>query len=444
MTATIDQPTMTAAADQAPRRSSVLPVVHPAAWRGPLGEAVCRIAPATEADPIAILASALALFGAMAGPECYVRLGGVRHPPAIWPLVVGKTGSGRKGTSMAEAKVLARSWGDYAARYTRTRLPSGLSSGEGLLESLGADQGGGKGGDDPDREPTAPDGRLTVVETEFARVLTAAKRDGNTLGPVLRQLWDEGAAGVMTRARPLQVEGAHVGMIAHVTPRELRLKLAEADLAGGTVNRFLIIASERPHLLPHEPPRPDVTDLGEWIGRHLEHARSWGGEVRRDRHAEQLWPDVYGALSADEPDGIIGQVLARGPAYVMRLALGFALVDGSSTISKSHLLQGLAVWHYSTQSVRKLFADTQTSTDLRRLAEYIAAAGDDGRTRSDLYRLFGSNRSADHLAALIGQLEHAHQVTGEREETTGGRPAYRYRWAGRALDPVWQILCEHV
>jgi hypothetical protein len=414
----------------------MLPPVHPAAWYGPLGESVRRVAPATEADPIAILVSAAALYGAMVGPHWYVRLGGVRHPPLIWPLIVGKTGSGRKGTSMSAAKTLARGWGDYAAAYIRARTAQGLSSGEGLLEALGA----GGGGDDPDREPTAPDGRLTVVETEFARVLTAAKRDGNTLGPILRQLWDDGSAGVMTRARPLQVEGAHVGLVAHITPRELRIKLSEADLAGGTVNRFLVVLSERPHLLPHEPPMPDVSDLSYWIGRHLDQVRAGGGEVRRDRHAEQLWPRVYEALSADEPDGIIGQVIARGPAQVMRLALTFALVDGASSISKSHLLQGLAVWHYSTRSVRELFGDAQTTTDLRRLAEFIAGAGDAGVTKSEVYRLFSGNRRSSQLTDLIEQLERARVIRGRREETTGGRPAYRYWWVGRPLDPVWAIL----
>jgi hypothetical protein len=59
----------------------------------------------------------------------------------------------------------------------------GLSSGEGLLAALGAAPAAPKDGEPPPEAPGA-DGRLTVVETEFAKVLTAAKRDGNTLGPI--------------------------------------------------------------------------------------------------------------------------------------------------------------------------------------------------------------------------------------------------------------------
>lgn len=428
----------TAAADKGPRRSPSMPPVHPWAWRGPLGEAVCRVAPATEADPVAILATSAALFGAIAGPHAYIRLGGVQHPPAIWPLVIGRTGAGRKGTSLAEAKAIARTWGPYAESYIRHRLPSGLSSGEGLLEALGA----GDKPDNPDQEPTAPDGRLTVVETEFARVLAAAKREGNTLGPVLRQLWDEGSAGVMTRSRPLQVDGAHIAVIAHVTPRELRLRLAEADLAGGTANRYLMIASERPHLLPHEPPRPELGELGRWLRDALDRARAIGGEVRRDREAEALWPKVYAALAADEPDGIVGQVLARGPAYVMRLGLVFALADGSSSLSMPHLLTGLALWQYSTASVLRAFGDAQRQSADRRLDQALAGAAD-GLTRTDLYRLFGGTLRADELESMLLQRVRAGRVVVGADESTGGRRASRYRWVGGSLDPVWRILDEH-
>lgn len=438
MTITAEAPTTTAAAQTGPRRSAVLPPVHPRAWAGPLGEAACRIAPTTEADPVAVLAQLLALFGAMCGDAPHVRLGGVDHPARIWPLVVGKTGSGRKGTSLAEARSLARTWGPYADRYLAARIAYGLSSGEGLLASLGA---GSNDHDGPDREAVAPDGRLMVVETEFARVLTAAKRDGSTLGPILRQMWDAGDAQIMTRAAPLKVSGAHLGLVAHITPRELRAKLQESDVAGGTLNRLLIIASERPHLLPHEPRHPAVEDLAQDLTVALEQARSWGREIRRDREAEALWPDVYAALAAEEPDGMLGSVLARGPAYTMRLALAFALSEGSSTISKHHLLSGLALWHYSTASARLLFGDARTSTDEHRLVAALADAGD-GLTRTEIYQLFGGNRRAEQLQALVEHLERAGRVAVTVAESTGGRPAHRYRATGRSADPILDILSQ--
>ena len=43
---------------------------------------------------------------------------------------------------------------------------------------------------------------------------------------------------------------SHVAIIGHITPREFRRRLAEADLAAGTYNRYLPLYVERTRLLP--------------------------------------------------------------------------------------------------------------------------------------------------------------------------------------------------
>lgn len=437
---------------QEPRRAAGMPRLHPAAWHGPIGAAVVKVAPGTEADPAAILASALAVFGAAAGDAAWVRVGGVRHPARVWPLVVGKTGSGRKGTSMAVARRLVRSWSDYAQQYDAHRILTGLASGEGLIYNLGGsapepeEEGNGKPRRArPERQsPRAPDGRLMVLETEFARVLAAAKRDGSTLGPILRQLWDDGDAASLTRNDPVDVRGAHLGMVAHVTPRELRQRLSESDLAGGTLNRFLIISSERPHLLAHEVHQGDVREEAEAIGKALDQARMHGHEMTRDRGADQLWSEVYAALNHEEPDGHLGSVLARGPAYTMRLALTYALADRAGSVGRRHLLAALAVWQYSVASARMVFPEGRSGADMHRLAGFLLAAGNTGRTRTDISRLFGVNKTAAQLGAMLDEFEHHAQLTVTKEGKDGaGRPTLRYRWTGKPIDPMLDLLGKH-
>lgn len=424
-----------------PRRAPHLPRIHPAAWHGALGETVRRIAPGTEADPVAILASCLALFGAIAGDNAWIRVGGARHPARIWPLIIGKTGSGRKGTSFNEARSTAREWSGYARAYAQSRVVSGLASGEGLIAALGGAVGNAAG----EQEATAPDGKLTVLETEFARTLSAAKRDGSTLGPILRQLWDDGGASILTRAAPLTVRDAHLTVVAHITPHELKLRLAEADLSGGTLNRFLLIASERPHLISHEPrARADTTDAAEWLGKALDGARLAHGEVRRDPAAEELWGEVYAALCDDEPDGTLGAVLARGPAYTMRLALTYALADNDGAIRPKHLIAGLAVWQYAAATARRLFPDTSRD-DVDRLARYIADAGQVGRTKTDISRLFAGNRNAEQLRQMVAELERKQRIEGFQEVPAGGvgRTIQRYRTTGRAIDRMSELLSKY-
>jgi hypothetical protein len=47
----------------------------------------------------------------------------------------------------------------------------------------------------------------------------------------------------------LKASASHVAVIGHITPQEFRLRLAEADLAGGTYNRYLPLFVERSKLL---------------------------------------------------------------------------------------------------------------------------------------------------------------------------------------------------
>lgn len=406
-----------------PRRHESAPKISQHAWHGPIGEAAARIAPSTEADPVAVLVTALGLFGAMVGDNPHVRVGGAKHTARIWPLIIGKTGSGRKGTSWHEARNIAASWGAYAETYLGHRVVAGLASGEGLIAALI---------DEDDDTSGIAEGRLTIVESEFARVLTAAKREGSTLGPVLRQLWDDGSAATLTK-QAVRVDGAHPIVIAHVTPRELRLRLAESDLAGGTINRFLPVFSERPHLLAHEPPRADLTDLGTLIGARISDARQLD-EISRERATNHLWTEAYAALAEDEPDGPLGSVLARGPAYVMRLALVYALADGSGSIAAEHLLAALAVWDYAAQTARLLFADTVAKTNRDKLAAFIRAAPD-GRTRSDITtKCFTGNVAGAEIDALISELTADELIEMTTLKPARGRPTVLCRWTGP--DPV--------
>src|SRR3954454_21196141 len=140
------------------------------AYIGPLGEAVDLIAPHTESDPAAILLQLLTGFGNLVGRGPYWQVEADRHHANLFITLVGKSGVGRKGTSYGHSRSLLRA---ADAEWDADRHAAGLSSGEGLIASVRETEEGPK------------DKRLMVVESEFARVLRVAKRDGNTLSAVL-------------------------------------------------------------------------------------------------------------------------------------------------------------------------------------------------------------------------------------------------------------------
>ncbi|MDI3341885.1 MAG: hypothetical protein QJR03_15275 [Sphaerobacter sp.] len=102
----------------------------PAAYYGLAGEIVEALDPTTEADPVALLASLLAAVGNIVGPGPHWRVSGRRHGLRIYPVMVGPTAKGRKGTAWGSLRpILEVAAPDWLA----THVATGLSSGEGLI-----------------------------------------------------------------------------------------------------------------------------------------------------------------------------------------------------------------------------------------------------------------------------------------------------------------------
>lgn len=402
----------------------VRPVLADAAYQGLPGRVVRAIEPHTEADPAALLATFLAAAGAMLGREAHTLGGDAEHAARLWPLIIGATAGGMKGTSWAAIRrvILA------ADLNFSSQITSGLSSGEGLIEHVRDGEGA-----DPDAKDYiegVSDKRLIIVESEFSGVLGKARREGNVLTQTLRDAWDGTRLSTLTRkSSKLVATGHHVVIIGHVTPTELRASLSESDLAGGLMNRFLPVHSHRSKKLPDGGSTP--SQVVEQFGRELADViqRNAGGlhrTLRRDTDAEALWCALYDELTPDNlPDGPLAQVVARGVPQVLRLSLTYALLDGTGdVIRREHLAAAVAVWRYVEASARMTFGDINANRDLNKLAAAIDQA-DNGLTRNEIVDLFARHRSQAEIDELLRQL----LATGgyqDSKESTGGRPTVRY------------------
>jgi hypothetical protein len=114
------------------------------------------------------------------------------------------------------------------------RVKSGLSSGEGLIFQVrdpqydqvpiresGRRTGAILGYENVLSDPGEPDKRLLIIESEFASALKVMDREGNTLSPVLRDVWDHGNLSPLTKKDRMVATGAHVCIIGHITVNEL-------------------------------------------------------------------------------------------------------------------------------------------------------------------------------------------------------------------------------
>ena len=393
------------------------PELHRDARQGLAGQAVGRLEEHTEADPAAILGTFLAAAGVLFHCGAHVWAGDAEHPARIWPLVIGATAGGMKGTSWAVVRrVLAAADPDFVAE----KIDGGLSSGEGLIECV----------HDPDpldpEDQGVEDKRLLVIETEFAAVLARCRRKESTLGATMRQAWDGTPLRTMTRKNNrLRSTGHHITVIGHITPRELALVLAEGDLVGGTMNRFLPVLSRRSQRLPDGGGVPD--DVVDELGEQLAHAvtKSRGiGRVRRTDEASQWWRDeLYAELTPDGvPDGAVAHVVARAVPQVLRLSLDYALLDCKDTIGREHLAAGMAFWRYVVATAETVFGDASGSVNpnLDKLTAALRAAGE--LSREDIRgKVFQGNLKGQQIEALLSDLRTAGKLRESERSPAGGK-----------------------
>jgi hypothetical protein len=104
-----------------------------AAMYGLLGDIVGTIAPHTEADPAALVLQLLAAFGNVVGRRAHFRVEADKHAPNLFVALVGRSARGRKGTSWGYVleifKRIDKDW-------TQNQIQPGLSTGEGLIETI--------------------------------------------------------------------------------------------------------------------------------------------------------------------------------------------------------------------------------------------------------------------------------------------------------------------
>jgi hypothetical protein len=398
-----------------PPADTTLPA--PAGWPAPptpavyhelLGEIVHRIAPHTEADPVAILTQLLVAFGAAAGRGAWFEVEATRHHPSEFMLLVGDSSKARKGSSWDHVRRLLAQVDTTIEQRTLT----GLSSGEGLIWAVRDPSG---------QDPGISDQRLLVIEPEFSSVLKASSREISTLSPTLRSAWDGRPLAILTRTSPARATQAHITLIGHITQDELRRHTTQAELANGYLNRFLLIACRRQRLLPegghHDPLHG--SGLHRLLTAALQHARN-AGQLRLDPDARTLWHHAYQQL-AQPRDGIIGQITARAEAHTIRLALIYALTDAAKQISPQHLTAALALHDYAARSA----AWALTGATGHPLAEQIHAAltaNPAGLTRSQISDTLKHNQPAGQLDHALRALQAAERAT-VTQIATGGRPA---------------------
>ena len=408
-----------------------VPVLSDVALYGLAGEIVRTIEPHTEADNAALLVQLLAGFGCLIGKTANFRAEADFHYTKLFAVLVGASSKGRKGTSWGQIKRLLCRIDDSFVNC----IQDGLSSGEGLIYHVRDPQSKKVPIKEKQRivdyqdeifDQGATEKRAFVVEPEFARVLRAMAREGNTLSSVIRQAWDSDQLKIMTK-NPIKASEAHISIVGHITKDELLKNLDETETANGFANRFLWVFIRRSKYLPEGGNLQDseLNHLAEKLNKSVVYARLTH-ELKRDKQARSKWIEIYPKLS-DGHTGLLGSVTSRAEAQVMRLACLYALLDCGEVIRIEHLEAALALWQYCEDSARYIFGN-QTGNKTADTIYTALLGAEVGLTKTQIRDLFQRNASASQINLALKLLVDLGQIEVTKEQTDGrSREIYRAR-----------------
>jgi hypothetical protein len=375
------------------------------AYYGVLGDFVKAVEPHTEADPLGILTCLLCGVGNALGREVHHQIGR-RHACNLFVLLCGET-TDRKGTCWDIAEELLAlanpQWADVC-------VENGFGSGEGLVDRIRDANGDDEG---------VADKRLLVVEEEFGKPLKLAKSEKSILSDMMRTAFDGKPLSVMNRGgNRYKCREPHIGIVGNITPAEL-LKLVKGMTAiqDGFLNRFLLCGVKRTRYLPQGSDwRSVAMRFAPLLREAMATASACNEPFALHEDATALWEKEYWRLE-QKRSGDYGNVVARLSVHTLKVAMVYAVLDGSTAIRESHLQASLAVIAHAEKTALEVFGGSATtseepSNDLpdeepphAKLLNLIRSRPD-GINKTDAHALFNRHRKADDLDAdfrLLGQ-----------------------------------------
>lgn len=390
------------------------------AFAGLVGEFTKLWEPHTEASPVALTTQFITFYGHAVGRSPFFAVGGDDHHTNLEISLVGPTSFARKGQSYGCVKhTFDKVILQLGVPYNESQ---GLSSGEGLIYAV-RDPSTAKKGKKVVVDEGVADKRLLVYESEFASVLRRMVREGNTLSEVIRQVWDSGNLGTMTRNAPLRATNAHVSVVTHVTPSDLQLYLNDVSTMNGFANRIIFFATRRERLLPDpgRPPEAALRAFAEKLARAIEFGQRVG-EMKRSPEAAAFWKDLYKKLSEPRTGRQHNAVVARAPSHVLRLSMIYALLEHSDTIEKRHVESAAALWAYAERTSRFVFGDSLGDKVAEKILELLKAEPGGLTTREIRAKVTDKKHVPDALRLL-------HENRQVREESLKQSQARRgQRW----------------
>jgi hypothetical protein len=397
------------------------------AFGGLVGECVRSLAAHTDASLAGLLASFLAVCGALVPSSAHAR-GEQTSSPFI--ALVGESGIGRKGTAMNRGLGAARLV--WPTEEVEDILLDGLNSGEALVAAL-HDQA------EANRRYRRGDGPVVglVFEEEFVNMLSSRARDGSTLDGKLRVAFDGGSLSNRKANDSKVVRSGYVlPALAGITPLELRQRLEKDSAHTGAANRWLYVpVVKRDEIVPDEPP-----ELPLELNVALKKARAESPRRLTVTPATARLVSEYAEHVTTTSAGVARDLVRRYGTIAVRLAMIHAAVERSPVVGAQHLERAVALTEYARRGIAWVFGQTIGSRDADLLLRHLRQSGPLRKNTITRHIIRDPQRQQDAIDELVRLGYAAVEITAP---TTGGRlTQLRATGLGVAFVPFVQVFAE--
>lgn len=377
-----------------------------AAWTGLFAQWRDTVAPCTEAALENLWGAFLVAVGLMLGRSVWKD-----SPRPLYPnfylLLLGLTGDSRKSTVLWFAGELLRHVGEVI------EILTGIVSTEGIFERLAK------------KEQT----RALGYADEFRSLLSVARRKGTQdILPKLNSLYYcPEREGIDRREKSTMVIRPFFSLISATAQEYVEDLLSNLEVAGGTLNRFLIISGEE------QPPRPDVSspspEAWERMAVPLRQIRDrWAASPQCmdwSPEARELWTMFYTEWRTARKawDATSANLTARIFEHVLKVALVYSALGEEKKISAKSLATAIAIGEWLQGNILRLFGDVgldQFSKAEKVILEIVKAKGE--IYRRELQQLgFKKGINGELFGRVLRALEANGHVTIGEIETMAGR-----------------------
>lgn len=306
--------------------------------------------PTTEATRGFHLACALTIAGAIVGRRVAVKYASEQLYSNQYTLLVGPTGSSRKGTSMKRAYRLPtyRDPSKQTIHSSPFALRRDLGSGASVVKTL--------------REHSN-----TLVAMEEATTLFSNmhRQGGEALLDRLIEAWDTpDFIQDNVKNNPDAATNPYLSFIAGIQPGRLEDALGANEIESGLANRMGIFFGVRRRVLARAP-ELDQAQAHHLYQRFYQAVSSYpdGATLYMDEEAGAMWDDWYVSYSSHKGSEDELAMRIRHPDMVQKWALLFAVSDQDQAIRVHHLEAALAVLSWMWNGIKRRLPTWGVSVD---------------------------------------------------------------------------------